>query len=286
MDRRIAETGDQLNYTIVLKNTGDKTASGAEMTDDLDDLPSGVVYVEESLTSTDNGAEWIPSARLILWRGDLLPRDEVTIAFSVEIQRDLRQGTIVRNVATIDDGENLTFSRTAATSIGKLYVFLPLLVRACGDWEVEPNDGFSEAFGPLCPGHPYHGTLASDDENDIYYVEATGDFEVRLTEIWVGEDYDLAIWDENEELVDFSSEPGRKDEYVAVRGHRPGRYYIQVFRFEGAAGAPPYSIWWNSLDQAYMARPVVMLTPRRSADDMIVAGQQHDPSGRPTKSTE
>ena len=251
--RRVAYPNDPLHYTIILRNTGDKTAFGATMTDPL---PSNTVFMEGSLRSTDGHARWDGEEEAVEWEADLAPGQTVIISFSVRLLPGLPEGTRVRNVATIYDGVHPPFLRDALTTIGRLKVFLPLVTRDYAfcrrpperPEEFEPNGTFVQAFGPICPGEIYRDTLAADDVNDLYYLWSTGDFAVYLTDIADGEDYALALYNEEFERLDLSQKPGNASECVDSDDQPPGRYYIQVYRFAGrdrADGAPTYALVWR-----------------------------------------
>lgn len=255
VDRTTARPGEQLQYTVFLTNVGETISTACRMTDYV---PATVTFLDTTLSSTDGAAWWEPSSQQVIWEGTLAPNQTITVTFAVRVPSYLPSGTRIRNVAAIFDGVHAPFDRSAETVIGSSKVLIPLVARNhvgagpnClppGAMNLEPNDTFAQAAGPLCVTEAYRDTLSDQDVNDLYYLYATGDFAIQLTDIGLGEDYDLAVYDESLQRVISSENPGNQDEYLEVRGHSAGRYYVQVFRFQGSTGAPPYTLSWHRLD--------------------------------------
>ncbi len=72
VDRAVARSGDELQYTISLTNTGQVDALGVTLTDPL---PEGTTYVPGSVTG---GATYDPATNAIVWRGDVPARGVYT----------------------------------------------------------------------------------------------------------------------------------------------------------------------------------------------------------------
>jgi len=68
VDRAVAKSGDQLQYTISLTNTGQLAATGVTL---VDPIPVGTTYVPGSATG---GAAYDPAANAIRWQGDVPAR--------------------------------------------------------------------------------------------------------------------------------------------------------------------------------------------------------------------
>ncbi|MCP4540923.1 MAG: DUF11 domain-containing protein, partial [Chloroflexi bacterium] len=98
VDQPTASPGDTLEYTIVLRNTGD-----LEATVDVDDvLPPNVTYVGGSVS----GGTWVLGSNTIEYNGTVPDHDEVTISYEVTVNTPLDNGTVIANDVTIDDGFN------------------------------------------------------------------------------------------------------------------------------------------------------------------------------------
>jgi hypothetical protein len=66
--------------------------------------------------------------------------------------------------------------------------------------------------------------------------------QVWLSNIPAGHDLDLVLRDDTLEEIASSKNWGTTPEYLAVVSLSPGRYYIQVVRFEGTGSTQPYHL--------------------------------------------
>jgi hypothetical protein len=114
-------------------------------------------------------------------------------------------------------------------------------------WEAEPNDdALTQANGPVVSGLTYYGTfLNAADEKDYFYFDLLVPHSVELTlsNIALGQDYNLVL--RNASLVDvgYSGELGNAAEYILTGRLPAGRYYIQVYHVSGAGSDQPYHLW-------------------------------------------
>jgi len=110
----------------------------------------------------------------------------------------------------------------------------------------EPNNGLSQACGPLAPGRDYQFfircTAAPDD--DLYYIdlESPARIFVDLTSIPRGTDYDLYVIDEHQVERCRSIQPWNLDEHLTCDLDQAGRYYIRVYPAEGCNESDPYTL--------------------------------------------
>lgn len=124
--------------------------------------------------------------------------------------------------------------------------YLPIVMReygATGD-TYEPNDTPSQAYGPLSPGVTYQSYIWTEDDTDAYWINIThlNSINVSLTNIPVGCDYDLSLYDESLNEVDWSWNGGNADEYISYAPSSTGKYYIVVFQYEGYSTTQPYHL--------------------------------------------
>jgi len=111
--------------------------------------------------------------------------------------------------------------------------------------EVEPNDGVTEANGPLVSGVTYYGWAnGPSDAKDYYVVELTGNHRIEL---WLcgmpaGHNADLVLRDERLYVVGYSGKVGSEDEHILSRPLSPGRYYIQVYHRTYGGSDAPYTL--------------------------------------------
>lgn len=99
----IIDPGDVLTYTITLENFG----SDAENVILIDALPAETTYVPNSLNSSlgtidDSG---VPVLQVSI--DNLTPGVIVTISFSVTVNNDVIDGTVITNQATVDSDQTL-----------------------------------------------------------------------------------------------------------------------------------------------------------------------------------
>ncbi len=81
------------------------------------------------------------------------------------------------------------------------------------------------------------------DRNDYFYFDlaTTGDLDVRLTHIAVGEDYDLVVRDD-QGMVGYSGNVGNADEWVHLSDKPARRYYVRVYNGSGLLGQQDYHL--------------------------------------------
>ena len=127
-----ARPGEYLTYTVHLVNNGDGDTPGLWMTDEL---PSEVNFVAGTLTASwgsfdqaNDVITWTsitdPSSTL------LLPQEEVTITYTVQITGGLQDNPYFTNTAHITGAGDLVLAQAPAQAITLLYVYLPIMARA------------------------------------------------------------------------------------------------------------------------------------------------------------
>ncbi|MCR4406533.1 MAG: hypothetical protein NUW24_06390 [Anaerolineae bacterium] len=109
VDRASAAPGDNLVYTITLRNTGNATAVGTAVTDGLPANTAWVGWV------TQNGATYDAGTNTVSWTGNVVPGTDVVIAYRVQVNSPLDDGTVIQNAALINDGVHTPFNTTPAT---------------------------------------------------------------------------------------------------------------------------------------------------------------------------
>jgi hypothetical protein len=116
----------------------------------------------------------------------------------------------------------------------------------------EPNDSWNNACGPLAPGKSYqffiHCPVKPDDDcdNDRFYIDlgTPGTFTVSLVHIPTGTDYSVHVYNKYQQpLLQCSSDNrGNANEYAICDLTQPGRYYIQVYPWEGCNNGAFYRL--------------------------------------------
>jgi uncharacterized repeat protein (TIGR01451 family) len=111
VDKSVAVPGEVLTYTLTLRNTGTADAMGVIV---VDPIPLHTVYQPNSATG---GAIFDQASNRILWNGVVPSGDQVSLSFAVRTVPPLPDGTVIENAASIDDGVQSPFTRTATTTI-------------------------------------------------------------------------------------------------------------------------------------------------------------------------
>ncbi|MFN2270613.1 MAG: pre-peptidase C-terminal domain-containing protein [Anaerolineae bacterium] len=138
----------------------------------------------------------------------------------------------------------------AVTQVGQQQdVYLPLVM---SDWVwwyqfdiYEPNDSLSEAYGPLTSTQVYTAYIwDTTDAGDYYHFtpSTTDQVQVTLTNIPVGADYDLYIYDSVQGTwLAWSDNPGNQNESVPFTPVAGRKYYILVSPYGGTSNnSQPY----------------------------------------------
>lgn len=221
----------------------------------------GHVYLDRNGSGKRSICESVLSGWLVTLSGDAIAQDKTTTTnLNGEYQfTDLPAGTYTVEVALPSNWMPIApivalheVSYQPGAALGQLdfgvtsSLFLPVLA-----WEVphevEPNDSWNEATGPLVSGTVYVGRFAeATDLNDYYFFELSGPaiVSIVLTAIPEGHNYDLVLRDEElEPPVGFSTNPGNANELISPNAPlSAGKYYIQVFNRSETAATQHYKL--------------------------------------------
>ncbi|MGH2593546.1 MAG: Calx-beta domain-containing protein, partial [Anaerolineae bacterium] len=129
-------------------------------------------------------------------------------------------------------------------------VFLPLLVKDFvayfeGPGEIEPNDSYLQANGPLRSGTNYSGLHngGANVDRDYFsiYLRTAGQITIDLTGIITGQAAQLHLYYQSATLANrkgFDSTPPYHIQYTG----QAGWYYILVFTPSGYSSTVPYTL--------------------------------------------
>ncbi len=119
VDKSRADAGDELEYTIVVENTGDSDVTNLEITDEL---PNYVEYINNSMDVDGDNVRSYDDEDLFESRGIRVSRlregDEIVITFSVRIDRDLNRDITLENLAEVQADNGLRDEDIATTFVG------------------------------------------------------------------------------------------------------------------------------------------------------------------------
>lgn len=131
-------------------------------------------------------------------------------------------------------------------------------------WEKEPNDiASTQANGPLISGPTYYGHFSGGaDPQDYFfiYLQSAQSVELWLSNIALGQDYDLTLRNSLLQVVGHSGELGNANEHIRTVTLQAGLYYIQVYNRSGSGST-----------QAYHLRVVYPATVLTIAEDAMPA---------------
>ncbi|MEZ4104250.1 MAG: hypothetical protein R3B60_03105 [Candidatus Paceibacterota bacterium] len=148
VDKDSAKPGDELTYTINIKNTGtaDCTGGGVKIVDELDPNINFISETHSGNISAGYGSypPYQESTRKLFWNGhDLNPGEEGTITWVGKVNKNIACGTevIVKNKARATARELNYFSKWSYSNIveTKVYESCPVPVPKCDLFSVTPD---------------------------------------------------------------------------------------------------------------------------------------------------
>ncbi len=111
VDRGAVGQGQELGYTLQMRNTGPALLTGASLSNTL---PLSTSYVAGSL---EGPASYDPSSRRVSWQGALAPGQTVEIGYRVQLEGLLPEGTVIRNHARLSDETGLWLDRVTSSRV-------------------------------------------------------------------------------------------------------------------------------------------------------------------------
>lgn len=111
VDHATATAGDSLAYTLQIRNTGPRALDSVSLSNTL---PISASYVDGSL---EGPATYDPTTRRFTWTGALAAGKAVTVRYRAQLDATLPPGSMVRNVAHLEDKSGLALERSAVSRI-------------------------------------------------------------------------------------------------------------------------------------------------------------------------
>jgi hypothetical protein len=151
--------------------------------------------------------------------------------------------------ATVPDSSanDGTYSGIIVTDIGPEGMSIPFTVFS-GD-TYEPNDSIADAYGPLVYGDQYTSFILDEREVDFYKFHADADSSilVYLENIPDDCDYDLRVFDAQENLLADSAGQSQTPKVLNFKTDTPGMYYVEVISNSGFSSRQPYVLTVDSV---------------------------------------
>jgi uncharacterized repeat protein (TIGR01451 family) len=116
----LASSGDDLTYTITLRNPGPALYDAAL----TDALPVQLSFAGGLSASSGLAQE---SGGVVTWTGNVLPGEPVTIQFTATIDAGITNPQAVVNTAQLSDGLGNNWQRQAVTFVNGFSLFLPVV---------------------------------------------------------------------------------------------------------------------------------------------------------------
>jgi uncharacterized repeat protein (TIGR01451 family) len=110
-DRSVAAPGEQITYTLAIRNAGNRPLSTVFLSNTV---PVSATYVSGSLVGP---AEYDSVTNRFTWSGALAPNETITVAYRLQLEAPLPDGARIRNVAHLTDDSGLGLDRIAAVRI-------------------------------------------------------------------------------------------------------------------------------------------------------------------------
>jgi uncharacterized repeat protein (TIGR01451 family) len=110
-DRRVVGEGEQLAYTLLIRNTGPAPLSNVSLSNTV---PLSTTYIPGSL---EGPAQYDPATDRFTWTGALAPDQIVTIRYRLQLDSSIPDGTNVRNRARLSDESGLTLDLAAVSRV-------------------------------------------------------------------------------------------------------------------------------------------------------------------------
>jgi hypothetical protein len=127
-------------------------------------------------------------------------------------------------------------------------VNLPMIIASGSAGDIyEPNNSFSQAWGPLASNQVYHSYMGSNSDTwDFYYFDMPSghSVEVWLQNIPNNANYNLQLFDASHNRIGYSGNSGHANEHIRLNWTNSGHYYIAVLRAPNSpySAMQPYSL--------------------------------------------
>jgi len=130
VDKLVVTKKDTVKYTLVLKNTGPQSASGATL---LDTVPAEISVATASITSTKASAVplWNSVNRTVNWQGTLGVGEVVTVTYNAQPNSGASVSLALINLAKLSaaNAESVVYSGAVSEVLFTYKLYLPLLVK-------------------------------------------------------------------------------------------------------------------------------------------------------------
>jgi len=135
----------------------------------------------------------------------------------------------------------------------------------------EPNDNYDTATGPIPSGETIQAYISSERDLDVYYFDAAAGSTISatLSNIPSGTDYDLYLFDANDQIV-AKSESETSSEALQWTSAEASRYWIVVNTYSGANSSSPYVLVVNFTESASGVRSSVIDTDLGSGSSITI----------------
>ena len=111
-EHRVAAQGDQLGYTLLIRNTGPRLLNSVSLSNTV---PTSTAYVDSSLQGP---AHYDPLTNRFTWNGPLDSGQTITVTYRLQLDAALPDGATISNVARLSDESGFSVDRLTTVCVG------------------------------------------------------------------------------------------------------------------------------------------------------------------------
>ena len=161
-------------------------------------------------------------------------------------------GTIGQSVVGSSSEANFSLGHGFWNQVLQIYAYLPMLSRDYmnyfeGPWEVEPNNTYQAANGPVYFGRDYYGYPGDQTDYFSFYMPSAGTVTIDLTN-HTGQGVQLLLYYQIPIANGSVARAWQPPYHLSYTG-QAGWYYIQIYTVSGFNTTNPYTlrVTWPSV---------------------------------------
>ena len=118
----VCEEEDNLEYRIIISNTGDAAQNNNPGNEYEDSIPEYATFVAGSATASSGTIEYDSQNNMVIWNGEIPDQSSIILEYSVQVNQSVANGTIISSQGNVlwdsdENGDNDALELTDDTSI-------------------------------------------------------------------------------------------------------------------------------------------------------------------------